>query len=109
MFAQMKRHYERQVAEIDEEIAKNEARLKQIEAEIGATSALGGAGLPVAPQTGTGTATRPMTGQESASLVGEQNRLQAMNQQLRSRKDQLKVDLQAKGRVGGIPPGYLRF
>jgi hypothetical protein len=109
MFAQMRRHYERQVSEIDKEIAKNDARLAQIEAEIGATSALGGAGLPVAPQTGTGTATRQMTGQESASLVGEQERLQAMNQQLRTRKDQLKVDLQAKGRVGGIPPGYLRF
>jgi hypothetical protein len=109
LFARMKRHYERQVAEIDEQIAKNEARLKEIEAEIGATSALGGAGLPVAPQTGTGAATRQMTGQESASLVGEQQRLQAVNGQLRSRKEQLKVDLQAKGRVGGIPPGYLRF
>jgi hypothetical protein len=109
MFERMKRGYERQVAQIDEDIAKNEARLAQIESEIGATSALGGAGLPVAPQTGTGTATRQMTGQESASLVGEQQRLQAMNQQLRSRKEQLKVDLQAKGRVGGIPPGYLRF
>lgn len=109
MFEQMKRQYERQAREIDEAIAKNDVRLKELESEIAATSALGGAGLPVAPQTGTGTATRPMTGQESASLVGEQTRLQEANVQLRARKEELKTNLQAKGRAGGIPAGYLRF
>jgi hypothetical protein len=109
MFDQMKRHYQNQVQEIDKQIGENEARLRDIEKQIAATSALGGAGLPVAPQTGTGAANRPMTGQESASLVGEQNRLQTMNQQLQQRKEQLKMDLQAKGRSAGIPPGYLRF
>jgi hypothetical protein len=109
MFDQMKRHYESQVQEIDKQIGENEARLRQIESDIAATSALGGAGLPVPPQTGTGAATRPMTGQESASLVGEQNRLQTMNQQLQQRKVQLKMDLVAKGQSAGIPAGYLRF
>lgn len=109
MFERMKRQYQRQAQEIDEAIAKNDARLRELESEIAATSALGGAGLPVAPQTGTGTANRQMTGQESASLVGEQNRLQEANAQLRARKEELKTNLQAKGRAAGIPPGYLRF
>jgi hypothetical protein len=109
MFERMKRQYQRQVQEIDEAIAKNDARLREVEAEIGSASALGGAGLPVAPQAGTGAATRPMTGQESVTLVGEQNRLQEANAQLRTRKEELKTNLQAKGRAAGIPPGYLRF
>jgi len=109
MFEQMKRQYQRRVQEIDEAIAKNDARLRELEAEIGSASALGGAGLPVAPQAGTGAATRPMTGQESATLVGEQNRLQEANAQLRTRKEELKTNLQAKGRAAGIPAGYLRF
>ena len=109
MFEQMRRQYQRQVQEIDEAIAKNDARLRELETEIASASALGGAGLPVAPQPGTGAATRPMTGQESATLVGEQNRLQEANAQLRTRKEELKTNLQAKGRAAGIPPGYLRF
>jgi hypothetical protein len=109
LFEMMKRAYERQVAEIDKSIAENKDRLRELQAEIGATSASGGAGLPVAPQTGTGVANKPMTGQESAGLVAEQNRLQQINQQLEARKGQLKAALQEKGRVAGIPPGYLRF
>ena len=109
MFQRMRRHYDQQVREIDNAIAENNERLRQLEAKIGATSALGGAGLPVAPQTGTGTANTQMTGQESQQLIAEQKRLQTMNAQMESRKDQLKLDLQTKGRVAGIPPGYLRF
>ena len=109
MFERMKRQYQREVQEIDEAIAKNDARLKELEAEIAATSAFGGAGLPVAPPTGTGVANRQMTGQESATLVGEQNRLQEANAGLRARKEELKTNLQAKGRAAGIPAGYLRF
>ena len=109
MFQRMKRSYDQQVREIDNAIAENNERLRQIEAKIGATSALGGGGLPVAPQTGTGAATAPMTGQDTQQLVAEQQKLQAMNQQMESRKEQLKLDLQTKGRVAGIPPGYLRF
>jgi hypothetical protein len=109
IFDQMKRHYLDQVKEIDKQIAENQARLREIESQIAATSALGGAGLPVAPQAGTGAATKPMTGQESASLVGEQNRLQAMNQTLENRKETLRLDLQARGRSANIPAGYLRF
>jgi hypothetical protein len=109
LFERMRQQYQRQVQEIDEAIAKNDTRLKQLESEIASASALGGAGLPVAPQTGTGAATRPMTGQESATLAGEQTRLQEANAQLRARKEELKTNLQAKGRAAGIPAGYLRF
>lgn len=109
MFQRMKRHYDGQVREIDKAIAENNERLRQLEAKIGATSALGGAGLPVAPQTGTGAVNQQMTGQESQQLIAEQKKLQAMNTQMESRKDGLKLDLQTKGRVAGIPPGYLRF
>jgi hypothetical protein len=109
LFERMRRQYERQARQIDEAIAKNDTRLRELESEIAATSALGGAGLPVAPQTGTGTAGRQMTGQESATLVGEQSRLQEANAQLRARKEELKTNLQAKGRAAGIPAGYLRF
>lgn len=109
LFERMKRAYNQQVAEIDEAIAENNERIRQLDAKIGATSAMGGAGLPVAPQTGTGTANTQMTGQESQTLVAERDRLTAMNTQMTARKDQLKLDLQTKGRVAGIPPGYLRF
>jgi len=109
MFQLMRRHYDQQVLEIDNAIAENNEGLRQLEAKIGAVSALGGAGLPVAPQTGTGTVNTQMTGQESQQLLAEQKRLQTMNEQMESRKDQLKLDLQTKGRVAGIPPGYLRF
>ncbi len=109
MFQRMRRHFDEQVREIDNAIAENNERLRQLQAKIGATSALGGAGLPVAPQTGTGAERTQMTGQESQQLVAEQKKLQTMNGQMERRKDQLKLDLQTKGRVAGIPPGYLRF
>ncbi len=109
MFERMKRQYQRQVKEIDDAIAKNDTRLTALETEIASASALGGTGLPVAPKPGFEGATRPMTGQESVTLVGEQNRLQDANAQLRGRKDELKTNLQAKGRAANIPPGYLRF
>lgn len=109
MFERMKRHYLSQAKEIDTQIAENDTRIQKVQADLAAASALGGAGLPVPPQTGTGAATTPMTGQESAALADELNRLQAMNGQLRAQKDRLKLDLQEKGRVAGIPPGYLRF
>ncbi len=109
MYERMKRQYQRQAAEIDEAIAKNDARLKELEAEIGATSAFGGAGLPVAPRTGTGAETQQMTGQESVTLVAEQKQLQDANAGLRARKEELKANVQAKGRAANIPVGYLRF
>ena len=109
MFQRMRRYYDEQVREIDNAIAENNERLRQLQAEIGATSALGGAGLPVPPQTGTGAENTQMTGQESQQLLAEQKKLQTMNGQMESRKDRLKLDLQTKGRVAGIPPGYLRF
>lgn len=109
MFQLMKRHYEQQVREIDRAIAENEERIRQLDAKIGATSAAGGAGLPVAPQTGTGAEMSQMTGQESQTLIAERERLQTMNEQMTRRKEQMKLDLQTKGRVAGIPPGYLRF
>lgn len=107
IYERMKRAYQRQAREIDEEIGKNEARLREIEAELAVAASAGGAGLPVAPRTEA--ANRQMTGQESAALTGEQSRLQAANEQLRQRKEQLKLALQERGRAAAIPPGYLRF
>jgi hypothetical protein len=107
LFERMKRQYQRQVQEIDEAIAKNDARLKELEGEI---SAAGGAGMPVAIQPPTDTSVlRPQTGRESVTLVAEQNRLREANAQLRARKEELKMNLQAKGRAAGIPAGYLQF
>ena len=108
-FNVMKKDYERQVSEIDKSIAENDESIRQLDARIAAASALGGGGLPVAPRTGTGAATQPMTGQDAAHLIGEQDRLKATNETLRKQQDKLKTDLKAKGRAAGIPPGYLRF
>jgi hypothetical protein len=107
MFERMKRHYLAQAAEIDQQIRENETKLRKAQADLASASAAGGAGLPVAP--GAAPVGGQLTGQESASLAEEVNRLQAINKQLQTQKDQLKLDLQEKGRVAGIPPGYLRF
>lgn len=109
LFELMKRDYENKVNEINVQIAENNEQLRQLDAKIAATSALGGGGLPVAPTTGTGAETAPMTGQDTQYLVGEKEKLETMNQRMEARKEQLKLDLQTKGRVAGIPPGYLRF
>jgi hypothetical protein len=109
IFEKMKGVFNAQVREIDQAMQENTERIRQLDAKIGATSALGGAGLPVAPQTGTGVVNQQMTGQESQTLIAERDRLQTMNAQMTQRKEQLKLDLQTKGRVAGIPPGYLRF
>ena len=97
MFELLKREYERQLQEIDQSIAENRDRLRELQVQINATSAVDGAGtgLPVVPQ--------PATGQESVTLVAEQNRLEQMNQQMEARKGQLKANLQEKGRLAGIP------
>jgi hypothetical protein len=109
MYERMKRQYERQAGEIDEAIAKNDARLKELEGEIARVSGLRGAGLPVPAQPPGESALQQMTGQESVSLVGEQKRLQEANAGLRARKEELKANVQAKGRAANIPVGYLRF
>jgi hypothetical protein len=109
IFELLKWEYERLVQEIDQSIVENRERLRELEVEIGATSARGGAGLPIATQPGTDSVNVPLTGQESVTFVAEQNRLQRMNQQMEARKGQLKANLQEKGRLAGIPPGYLRF
>ena len=109
LFRLMKQGYERQVVEIDKSIAENDESIRQLDGRIAAATWLGGGGLPVPPQTGTGAATTPMTGQDAAHLVGEQDRLKSINETLRKRKEELKTDLQAKGRAAGIPPGHLRF
>ena len=111
LFQRMKRQYEQQVKEIDSAIAENEERLRQLDMKIRETSTVGGSGgPPVAPQMPSGdTVNTQLTGQESQKFVEERDKLQQINQRLVQRKQQLKNDLQAKGRVANIPPGYLRF
>jgi hypothetical protein len=107
LFNRMRNHYLAQAKEIDGQIRENEAKIRKAQSDLASTSAAGGGGLPVAP--GAAPVPGQMTGQESAALADELNRLQAINQQLQTQKEQLKTDLQAKARVAGIPPGYLRF
>ena len=107
IFERMKRHYLAQAAEIDQQVRENETKLRKAQADLASASTAGGAGLPVAP--GAAPVPGQLTGQESAALAEEVNKLQAINKQLQTQKDQLKLDLQAKGRVAGIPAGYLRF
>jgi hypothetical protein len=56
-----------------------------------------------------GDVNQQLTGRESRRFVAEQNRLQQANEGLRARKEELKTNVQAKGRAAGIPPGYLSF
>lgn len=110
MFQMMKRDYEIKAREIDENITKNETRIRELESEIAQLGTVGGGGLPTGPQQPTGTGVNTMTtGQGQGPLVAEKQRLETMNEQLRGRKEQLKLDLQTKGRVAGIPAGFLRF
>lgn len=107
MFQRMKAHYERQVRDLDRQIAENNKKIADLDQQIRTASASGGAGLPVAPTNqGSG---QLYTGQESETLVAEQNKLKTLNERLEIRKGQLKSNLIAQGRMANIPAGYLRF
>lgn len=107
MFEQMKAHYQSQVRELDAQIAKNEEKIAELDDQIRKASSSGGAGLPVAPTAQS--SDQLYTGQESETLVAEQNKLKALNERLEARKGQLKANVIAQGRIANLPAGYLRF
>lgn len=107
MFQRMKDNYERQVRELDGQIAENNKKIAALDEQIRTASSSGGAGLPVAP-TSQGS-DQLYTGQESETLLAEQNKLKTLNERLEARKGQLKSNLIAQGRIANIPAGYLRF
>jgi hypothetical protein len=98
----MVKAYNKEVQEIDEEIAKNNARLEQIEQEL---INIGGSGLPTAPVANRA----PLYEGNAVPLRAEQQRLRDRNQELENQKRQTANELRQKGRRAGIPAGYLRF
>ncbi len=69
-FDALKRAYQRQVAEIDEELSKNKQRLTEIEREAAAIAGSGASGIPVAPNPNQANQAQ-MTGQEGMALAKE--------------------------------------
>ena len=111
LFQVMKKNYEDTIETIDKAIRLNSQRILQIEDKIRQFSASGAySGAPVSPQMMSGDlAQTQLSGQESRSLDVEKKRLQAINKSMNLRKEQLKLNLQTKGRVANIPASYLRF
>lgn len=105
VFQQMMVAHRNQVNQIDEEIAKNNTRIEEIQQQL---ITIGAGGLPVAP-------TAPQVDRatryegESVALQQEQQQLRQKNQQLEAQKKTLADELREKGRRAGIPAGYLRF
>ncbi len=102
IFERLKKAYLAEVKEIDEKIAKNNARLAEIEQML---SSIGASGLPIAPQADRGTRHEG----EFVSLRNEQTQLRQQNNNLETEKKTKANDLREKGRRAGVPPGYLRF
>jgi hypothetical protein len=103
VFEQMLAAHRAEVKEIDDEIAKNNARIEEIEREL---STMGAGGLPVAPAVDQ-QVRNPAA--DTVRLRAEQNELRQKNQQLEAQKRRSAEELRQKGRRAGIPAGYLRF
>jgi hypothetical protein len=102
IFEQMLTAYREEVKRIDGEIAKNSARIEEIQRQL---STIGAGGPPVSPEVDRS----PRYPGEATGLQAEQQDLRQKNQQLEARKRQLANELREKGRRAGIPAGYLRF
>jgi hypothetical protein len=105
IFEQMLTAHRAEVSRIDEEIAKNNTRIAEIDQEL---STIGAGGLPVVP-TVPQVDNRVRYEGEAWSLQAEQNELRKKNQQLEAQKRRSADELRQKGRRAGIPAGYLRF
>jgi hypothetical protein len=102
IFEQMLKAHRLEAQRIDNEIAKNNTRIEEIQQEL---STIGAGGLPVAPQVDN----RVRYEGESRTLQAEQNELQQANLRLEAQKKRSADELRQKGRRAGIPAGYLRF
>ena len=105
LFEQMVNAYRAEVEKIDEEIAKNNDRIQEIERQL---SAIGSGGLPVVPAANQ-IATNTYDPGEAIALQTEQQQLRDKNQQLEAQKTSKANELREKGRRAGIPARNLRF
>jgi len=105
LFEQMVKAYRAEVEKIDEEIAKNNDRIQEIDRQL---ATIGGGGLPVVPAANQISSNTYDPG-EAIALQNEQQQLREKTQQLEVQKTSKANDLRQKGRGAGIPAGYLRF
>lgn len=102
LFEQMVKAHRAEIKGIDDQIAKNNARLDEIDQEL---ISVGGTGLPTAPQADRA----PRYEGQVLALRSEQQSLRQKNSQLEAQKASKTNALREIGRRAGIPPGYLRF
>ena len=104
IFQRMLTAYRAELAKIDEQIAKNNARLAEIEQELSVIG--GGVNMPPpVPQADF----KPRNPGDKFALEAEQTDLRQKNQQLEAEKKTKADQLRAKGRRAGIPASYLNF
>lgn len=102
VFQQMVRAHLAEVEKIDEEIAKNNARITAIQDRL---TTIGHSGLPTVPQVDRG---QRYEG-EHVALQQEQEQLRERNSELEAQKRAMADEIREKGRRAGVPAGYLRF
>ena len=102
LFEQMVKAHRAEIQKIDEEIAKNNARIQEIQQQL---ASIGGTGLPTAPRADR----TPRYEGQTPALRSEQQELRQKNQQLQAQKTSKANALRETGRRAGIPAGYLRF
>lgn len=105
LFEQMVKAHRAEIQKIDEEIAKNNTRIEEIEQRL---ATIGAGGLPVVPAANQ-IASNTYNPGEAVALQNEQQQLRQKNQQLEAQKKSMANALREKGRRAGIPAGYLRF
>jgi hypothetical protein len=105
LFEQMVKAYRAEVEKIDQEIAKNNDRIQEIDGKL---ATIGSGGLPVVPAANQ-IANNTYDPGEAIALQNEQQQLREKNQQLEVQKTSKANDLRQKGRRAGIPASYLRF
>ena len=104
LFEQMVKAYRAEVEKLDEEIAKNNDRIQEIDRQL---ATIGGGGLPVVPAANQ-IASNTYDPGEATALQNEQQQLREKNEQLEAQKTSKANELREKGRRAGIPAGYLR-
>jgi hypothetical protein len=104
IFQRMLRAHQAEINNIDEQIAKNNARLGEIEQELNAIG--GGVNMPPpVPKADF----QPRNPGDKFALEAEQRDLRQKNTQLEAEKKTKADQLRDKGRRAGIPASYLNF
>ena len=89
----------------NEEIAKNNQRIQEIDQKL---ATIGAGGLPVVPAANQ-IATNTYDPGEAVALQNEQQQLRDKNRQIDALKTSKANELRQIGRRAGIPASYLRF